>query len=451
MDELPSATPDAPWRAANRIDPIYGGLFTVSSTAVWESVRTMQAKRRNGLVGRVPAMLNADADAAWRVPSTSMWWQRRLDVWGAVTQWCTLTTQQVAAVTGIPIAGVRRCLSELFAMGLVECGLSVHPMLSSRALLDEGAMWRPGRLPKQAARLWLMMTTAERLSVSGGRPVVPAHQFDRHNVSTAEFALRLAEFAQVGTVLGDTLSGVGGLTVLDGRGVALARANMQADMTVVRPDGLRIAVEVTVSCSPDFPRKVRNWAAVLSQHPLAESGLVVMFLLARRLDSRKRAMGATEKQVRRALREAVQEFRGAPGDPTAARMIVARWDDYFPEDGTVDVRRFLALSGHRPTGQPSAGEEAHWERVDVLDARAFPFVPADPFAPLAVIDNSRALRSTPHWLRSGGRPNITDLLLRRAGFHSGVPHLTAPIRGKARAPHASGVAGPARVPDRLLL
>ncbi|MEK6311978.1 MAG: hypothetical protein V4755_14880, partial [Curtobacterium sp.] len=265
---------------------MYDGLFTVSSTAVWDSKSTLERKRLRGLVRRVPAMLSADPAAAWaNLQPGTMWWQRHLDILGALTQWCTMTTEQIAACTGHPIAGVRRALSDLFATGLVESGLTVHPTMSTRTLLDRAALWRPGRDRKALAQLAAMLTTAERLSIGGGRRVEQVHQYDRHNVLTAELALRLSEFAAVGTVLGDSLSDIRSLTALDHMEVPPNREHMQADMTIVRPDGLRIAVETTLNFSEGFRRKARNWASMLARHPLHESGLVALFVVGRRLNS----------------------------------------------------------------------------------------------------------------------------------------------------------------------
>ncbi len=381
----------------------------------------------------------------------SMWWGRRLDVLGALMQWCTMTTEQLAACTCIPIAGVRRALSELFALDLVECGLTVHPMLSSRMLLDRAALWRPGRDRKALRRLGGMLTSAERVSLTGGRDIDVVHQYDRHNVLTAELALRLAEFAPVSTVLGDSCSNVRLLTALDGRGVPANREHMQADMTVVRPDGLRIAVEMTVNYSESFRRKARNWAALLSQHPTSESGLVVLFVVGRRLNTTGHSLAGLERGVRKAVRDATLEFRGPEHDPVRARMAVARWDDFFPGAGAVDLDRLTSLTAVRPTGNPALGDDAWWEEAGLLEPASVPFAPSDPFAPLAVIENARALRSTPRWLRDGRRPAFADQLLREGGFSAGVPRLAATLDGRARQDDREGAAGVAADPDRLLL
>ena len=451
---MPSRTPDALWRSAARIDPVFDGLFTVSSTAVWDSRATLDRKRMAGLVGRVPAMLQADVAESWAsLQPGSMWWQRLLDVLGALTQWCTMTTEQIAACTGHPIAGVRRTLSTLFATGLVESGLTVHPVMSTRVLLDRAVLWRPGRERKPLRRLTAMLTTAERLSVTGGRLVEQVHQYDRHNVLTAELALRLAEFTPVGTVLGDTLSDVRSLTALDGRDVPANREHMQADMTVVRPDGLRIAVEMTVNFSEGFRRKARNWASLLAQHPLRESGLVVLFVVGRRINTTCHSLMGLERGVRRAVREAALEFRGPEADPTRARMAVARWDDFFPAAGAVHACALTGLRAVTATGNLALGDDAWWEPRDLLDPASVPFVPADPIAPLAVIENARAIRGTPRWLRSGPRPSIASDLLAGGGFGAGVPMLSTTVRGGIRlqADQRPGAAGEASVPARLEL
>ncbi len=68
-------------------------------------------------------------------------------------------------------------------------------------------------------------------------------QHSRHNALTVELALRLAEYAQVGTVLGER---VGTIDLLAGPGISrdiYDADGRSADAVIVRPDGLRIAIE----------------------------------------------------------------------------------------------------------------------------------------------------------------------------------------------------------------
>lgn len=445
---LRSATPDGVARTERRIDPIHDGLFSISSSAMWTS-RNLSAKRvAAGVTGKPPMILRADPDQAWAKRQDTMWWQRRLDVLGCLRQWSVLTTEQLVAFTGHTRTGITTVLSDLFAMDLVDCGLTVHPSQSTDKTMQRTALWRASTDAASWARLREMMTTVEALSVTGGSPSAAVHHYDRHNVVTAEFALRLTELASPGAVLGDTLSHARLLTALDGRPVPATQAQTQADMTIIRSDGLRIAVETTINIGRTFADKARSWARLLQMHPLRESGLVVLFLIAPTAAGSSTTIGTAERVARKQIRAAVNEYRGTIGDPTAARIFVARWDDYFPAPELVDPHAFTRLTASSPTGDADSG---FWTEAHLLDAESVAFDPADPVAPLAVIDNVRGIRSTPWWMRRQDATDLADVIIRDGGFGAGVPQLRTPAHGKDRqlAGAGYGAAGAALTPSRL--
>ncbi|MGN7187010.1 hypothetical protein [Microbacterium enclense] len=445
---LRSAIPDSDHRTELRIDPVHDGLFATSSSAIWNSRKLLAKRLASGAIGKPPALLRADPESAWAARQDTMWWQRRLDVLSCLTQWCVLTIQQIAAFTGHPIGGVSRVLGELFAMDLIECGMTVHPSQSTTHALRRSSLWRTTSDREAWRRLRTMMTGVEQLSVTGGSPSNASHLYDRHNVITAEFALRLAEFGRPAALLGDTLSHARLLTALDGRPVALAHAQTQADMTIVRADGLRIAVEMTVNVNRSFATKARSWARLMQMHPLVETGLVVLFLVAPAAEGSHTSIGSTEATVRKHIRAATAEYRGTTGNPTAARMFVARWDDYFPESGQVDPQSLTKLHASSPTGTPADADPSNWEQRALMNVE---FAPTTPLDPTAVIRNTRGIRATPHWMREGEHTDLSRVLLTAGGFRAGVPQLRTAVLGRERQPSGRGFGpvGDALTPARL--
>src|SRR5699024_12495167 len=111
------------------------------------------------------------------------------------------------------------------------------------------------------------LTFAEHVAVTGGQGWDSAHRFDRHNVLTTELALRVAEFCDVATVLGEKQMGLPAL--LDAAEINPAQEDLgrKLDAGLVRRDGLLIAIETTASVGESFRRKVTKWAQSLQRHP----------------------------------------------------------------------------------------------------------------------------------------------------------------------------------------
>ena len=70
------------------------------------------------------------------------------------------------------------------------------------------AVYRPSNTTVFDKRVAPHLTFPEWVSVTGGQPWSSASQFDRHNLLAAELGLRLFEYADIGTVLGEKLSSI---------------------------------------------------------------------------------------------------------------------------------------------------------------------------------------------------------------------------------------------------
>ncbi|OZB79924.1 MAG: hypothetical protein B7X32_20400, partial [Microbacterium sp. 13-71-7] len=221
----------------------------------------------------------------------------------------------------------------------------------------------------------------------------------------------VAEFCDVATVLGEQLCT---FELLTGTPVAGKGA---ADVCIVRPDGLRIAVEMTASIpGQSVERKVDRWCEMLSRTPVQDSGLVVLFVNAPHQDASQAAVTYSLDVVKKAISGSVRRHPGTASSPTAERIGVVSWQALFPSAGQVSSD-FPTLPVTRPTGRGylMGGDDLHlWERADLLDPGTLPLAPNA--ARDAIVDNARVLRGTPFFLRGDGGPDLTALAVRNAGI-----------------------------------
>lgn len=439
LSSLPSAIPEPELRAANRIDPFYGGLWERSSNAIWLSADLAHRQEDAGL-GRVPKWLASDPSAILDSMRDTRRRPTRLAAAAAIDTWRTLASDQLGAISGRPELATPRppAIAELFAAGILDIGMYD---LGLAGAADRGHLFRPSRTSFFDDHLAPGLTWPEWVSVTGGSPWSSSSQYDRHNLAVAELALRAAEFCEVGAVTGEkhsTFNNYAHEGVGRPRRRGLQRA---ADATIVRTDGLRIAVEFTASLGGAFAKKIRGWAEFIHRNRLQDTGLVVVFVVAKRHENK---VGGAEiaKQVRTQLANAARDYPGVRGDQTGHRMFYADLADWFPSAHTASAE-FLTLECERPSGDTV---ETRWQRAALLDVIDVPFEPGPGFNPLALVDNLRLLRSTPYWLRGGQRRELWPEPVKTLGFRR-LPKLQTQLPlGSAK-----GVAGITRPPTRLLV
>ena len=367
-------------RAHSRVDPYWGGLFSTGTTAAWSSAKSMRLRAEAG-VAEPSAAWSMDEDEAWEVLADAAQRPVTLSLLGALLSWRTMTTQQAAAFAGYaPLATRSRIVQAAFAAGLVDIGDFSH-VTSGRGY---ASALRPSGSKNLSRRFLPEASWVERMSLTAGRSgSLVGGQYDRHNLVTTELALRIAEMCDVGAVLGETMSTVD-LLLGSGLGLPDVVSTKTADATIVRRDGLRIAIEVTASSAPGFKLKARQWADLLSRTSLARTGLVVLFVGAPPPD-RPSSVAA---DMRKLLTRINNDFPGRPGDRPGDRIFFADYRDYFPAPGHVAPSLF-DLSAIAHGGRP----------VSLLDPFSLPFAPENPDLFTAVIDNAPALAATPYWMR----------------------------------------------------
>lgn len=451
LADLASACPNPALDATARIDPYWHGSWT-GSESTWLTKGLALRKKDAGHL-RLPPRLIVDRDAALDRLTRRRNLSKEVTYLGSLHAWRTCSTEQLAALTGntdllVPINAVT---AAAFSSDLAD----VAPSASATTAVERfgrAMLLRPSVSSVFEQTVKPRLTWAEWLAVTGGQDWTSGTQFDRHNLLATELGLRLAEYTDVATVLGERFSTV---DLLAGSGVGLpARSadRSSADLTAVRLDGMRIALEVTSTTGPRFDLKVERWVQLLAETPMDQSGLVVVFIVATAPDQ---AQSTRARQVRaatyHAVRRAVKNHPGVSFDRTAQRIGVATWREWFPAAHTVS-EAFLSMRVDRPTG--TGDGPGRWEPCDLMDLARNPFEAKHPAAMMAVVDNASGLGQTPYWLRARTNPPtfIGDML---ADFGlTDIPRLVSmrPERLTGR-PHGHGIGvvpNHWKVPPRLL-
>lgn len=413
MSALSSAAPHWYHRATSRLDPFWHGMVDWTHSASWESRELAGRLADAGL--RHISNREARSDPA-HARARAGRDRTALETLGAVAMWRTVTADQAAAFAGWvppeleavgPDALARwrdtpRWLRNLWAAGLVERG-TINAKRPGIPYL-----YRPIRSPEVEA--WVaQLPLAQRIMLTAGQPWTEGPRYaERHNLIAAEMGLRLAEFCEVGTVLGEA---VGGHHLLDVTGQRDKTGSDAADLVVVRPDGLRIAVEMTMGRS-GLERKVARTIDLLCETDFDESGTVVLFVEAA---SPYSTMQTTVwNRLRKVISEQVAARPDGPAHRLAERIAVARWSWWFPDTNLVHPS-FVSLACHRPTGA-GAGR---WQRADLLDVIDVGFSPAGT-GHLEVLANAGFIAGVPHWLRPERTElDVTAFALDRLGIAGG--------------------------------
>lgn len=405
-----SANPIEATRCEHREDPYWSNLWDYANGALWTSLKTKQRMFAAG-VGRArvgeASYTNERAmlGLATRGPLRH---RERLNALAAIGLWRTLTLDQLAAFTGcVDVTAKESVIRDL----LLASGLAQEGRLS-RGVVGGGSvtLLRPDYLGDMETMSTLLDYT-DWVGISGGQRWTWGSQFDRHNLLGTELALRVAEWCDVGAVLGESMANLHLLAPPECKISASTRA---ADAVIIRQDGLRIAVETTAATTNSLAAKVAKWADILARDTTRM--LAVVFVEAAHPDRQQ-----TRYQVKllEGLRSAIHNAATATIDhqlnDVAERMTMVRWSDWFPEPGKV-VADFAAMPAIRPTGP----RNDRWQPVDLLN----PFdlaAPLDPERAAAAVTNSNLLYGTPHWLRDPAKAIDLDSLVRTDAGVSASP------------------------------
>lgn len=366
---------EAPARVVSpseRADMFFEGMWRASATTDWLTTPSIRKAVRSGAV-RMPADMTPSDERPLRNAGSA---QRRAALLAAARMWGSLTLEQAATITGYPLTVLTRDAKCLLRAGLIDVGA---PEVTSL----RGWSWRATTLVAAGRKSDVRSHLAEltwpmRLAVTADRPWEKASASARHNALTTELCLRAATWLGVPFVAGEMLSGADDLFGTGGGEVAVPWTK-RADATIMRPDGVRVAVEMTASAGPSLERKAEGWARLLAAHPSA--GVMVLFVAAEPVDA-----SATDlvRRTRRAVTSALRTHPGSVRSPVAARMAVASWVDWFPERRTVSDG-FLRLHAFCRAG-------GGWVPVDLMTV-------ACRGGSTAVVEASGLLAGVPWWLR----------------------------------------------------
>lgn len=457
---LRSNTPASPVRTVQRLDPFWDGVWATGAGAQWLTYERLHRWDKAGLIRAEQQHRNLQVSAETAEGRVRQNWQSKLDLASCLYGWKTATVAQVAALTGNVDLALRRSrtVGDVFAMSVTDVG-DVAGRFGAGGNPVQARMVRPSTGSGYAKTLVPRMTFAEQLSVTGGDRWTASGRYDRHNVLTVEFALRVAEFLpEVVSVLGEPFARVSDLlyagvgreaphlgVTRTGKRIPVTRSG---DAVLVRHDGLRIVIETTASASrASVGQKALRWAEELSRRPFDETGVVVLFLTVDRHDPFD---GGVDRRVTRdtakMVRAAVEQFPGRGAVRTKDRMLVASWHDYFPAAHMVsgEFEQLTALTA----------DESEWSSRALLDPGSVP-APTGMNAPLDVVAAASGIRSVPHQLRSSSarRPQFDVLQLEAANWSAPPPHRAGdrwrdiPQRALPFAP--SGARSVAVIPERF--
>ncbi|MFI8778091.1 hypothetical protein ACIGH6_13525 [Brachybacterium paraconglomeratum] len=428
LADLPSLIESVPFRAAERADPYWEGMFATGSSDGW--VNASQHRRATPAQMRwsgIQPSYVTDPDDALKAMRTNRHRPSILAALGAVSSWRTVTREQLACIAGSRVMGntYPAALSAPFSAGLLAHGY-VSAGMNRLAPADQRmSMWTIGDQIDAYPHYRKSLTFAEHIAITGGQDWSSEHRFDRHNVLTTELALRVAEFCDVATVLGEKQMSLASMLAAAGIQAQQADLGRRADAGIVRRDGLVIAVETTASVGDAFRRKMAKWAQILQRHPTYELPLVVLVV---DVSTPSQATSASAKnttgpEIQAAIREAVRDYPGTSLNRTAARLGMISWTDWFPGPHQV-AGSFEGLSASFLARGTETDEEG-WRQVRLLDTDELPYREGSTAAGETIATNARLLAGTPHWLRPGTVPRTDQYLVEQAGRGS-IDTLTNP-------------------------
>lgn len=376
-----------------RVDPFWDNAFHLGEQSVeWLNGPALKHYRdARPDLWKIRSSLDMQDDYALRAATAGRNRQGVVAVLSALHSWRTLTAQQLACLVGDPALTSARnvVIKSLWNLGVIEIGQRALRGLGHR--LDDGLWLRIGH--RDAIKILRPhLTWHDWMTITGGQRWEKSKPRVRHDTYAMECALRLADHADVLTVLGEKFSTA---DMLGGTGAGRAPLTIDssADFTVVRPDGMKIAVELTSSVTPNLAAKAAKWARAIALSPFEATGLFVVFLIVGKPDD-TRVAKEIRSVVRDAIATAARSYPGTVRDRVAERIGFATWSDWFPEKHVISPAG-LAMRTLLPTGR---GERL-WEPVDMLNPTQRPFTPKDPTAVVQVKELASLLGQTPAWLR----------------------------------------------------
>jgi hypothetical protein len=361
---------------ADRMDPFWSGLWATADGGVsisWRSRRSVANLNKLGFTSSRANEQRYTQEEAIQILTDR---RPRVEMLGAINLWRTATTEQLAAITGRlqAVSQIGTDLSVLWDAGLVQRG-RYHD--GFQRLRDVPDLFRPDNRIRD--RHLENLNYRDWIGVTGGSDSVYSHQFDRHNVLTTELALRAAELCALRGVAGESIAGWSKLFPPE----LEPNPHRAADAVLVRHDGSRILLEMTVTVSSATVTKVKQLADLLARDPTGKTSAI--FVVAAHPSSSESANVAL--LARKAVAKATSQSMNNVLAKVANRIGVVRWKDWFPSEGFVSPN-FFHLSALTATGQP----EDLWQSTEFLNPLDGAFAPEP-------TDGLNDLYGVPHWMR----------------------------------------------------
>jgi len=379
LSELPSKAAKPYTRSANRMDAFWE-LISPSLTFTWVSRTDAEMLAKSGRKLLPWFDLSVSRGEALR----SFWDVERRKVprnitmltLAAVYHWSILTTEQLAAIVGVPV--LEHELRLLWQAELLSRGSIVCPSLQRRAYAP---IWKVAR-HYRSFPLNRKLTPWERIGLTGGQPWNPWTPFVTHDLITVDVSLRVAELVPSIAAIFSSRFATPHLLM---EHPPLSANSARGDAVWVREDGLRIVVELTGSGFVISQRKVERWAELLEADQ--EKKLFVLFIIGIGMSYPAARRRFSIQRHKRLILEASQSHPDA-----ADRLGFMLLEEWFPSRGMA-VRDFHSLPVWKPT--PS-GE---FKRISLVSPGDIEVGDVDLAEALAPIRNARKLYGVPSWLR----------------------------------------------------
>jgi hypothetical protein len=305
-----------------RYDPMYEYAFMWgSANASWDNT-TAGSRQRDILDYRVLACPDGSLSLAGAT-------------FACLVMWHTLTTDQVAAMTGQNTLTAEKTLRGLASIGAIRRGVITQASdVISRSPLPE--VWSL-RAWAERSRCLEALRFDTRLAIDAAtemsRGMTPNAAF--HNVLVAEVAMSISEHSTgVASVFGPHLGSYRAIT-------SQSAASGFADGAVVLKNGATIAIEMQTAKRSD-PAHMERHLRTLAAASYEKTGLSVVYVAASR-DGRE---GGSATQLRRSLASLIEgrietlsngdvvkrapAYLGPYAKEAQERLYVVDWADWFP-------------------------------------------------------------------------------------------------------------------------
>lgn len=257
-----------------------------------------------------------------------------LAILGAILSWRVCTVSQLqAGLASLPVPAFTRIAPNLYGamcrLGLINVGFSpaerIEGMMGEQAWLSMG---NDAKLIRRHLDLigdgrWL----TPMLSGSGRLNAMRSHA--RHNTYAAHAGLTLAHDPRIRLTGGD---GWGGFNRIDPQATGEAGLNLVSSTDVIALVGNGVLASLEVQGpSHRMETKTGNWMRLLAYSPMRRRGLLCVWLVI------PSASGDTPRFDRLLDRLGATPEAMAGDPPTARRMGLAHWDDWYDHGHATDA------------------------------------------------------------------------------------------------------------------